>query len=99
VSRLWQQLLLLWGAAIVIGVVLLAFDGWFTRPQKFFWLLPYPTNPRTVWITFWTFFRSRPLLVTTLVVLPVVAVLGTLILVVAHGGRTDVSPHVTRRGR
>ncbi|MFN2566653.1 MAG: hypothetical protein ABR499_16780 [Gemmatimonadaceae bacterium] len=90
-NKLWQQLLLLWGAATVIGIVLLAFDGWFTRPQRFFWLLPYPTSSRTAWITFWTFFRSRPLLVTAVVGLPAVAVVGTLILVVSRAVRTAAS--------
>ena len=83
-NKLWQHLLLLWSASVIVSVVLLALDGWFTSPQKFFWLVPYPTSLRTTWITFWTFFRSRPLLLTAVVVLPVVGVVATLILLVSH---------------
>ncbi len=87
-SRFWRHLVALWGAAIVLAVALLALDGWLLHRQKVFWLLPYPSDVRAVWVTLATMFRDRPLLVTAMAVIPTIAVVGTLILVVSRAAAT-----------
>jgi len=75
---LWKQLLVVWAAALALALLLLALDGWFTRPVKFFWLIPYQSDLRGWLRVLWPTFRSKPLTVGALVLVPAAALLATL---------------------
>ena len=87
-APLWVQLLCVWGAAVVLALVLLALDGWFSRPFKFYWLIPYPAPGLRGWIALlWPALRHRPLSAGGLLLVPTLAVLLTLGLLAARLAR------------
>ena len=71
------QLAVVWGTAVLLAFVLLWLDS--REPYKFFWLIPYPS-----WRA-WApvipeLFRTRPLIATAVIAVPVVTMLVTLAL-------------------
>ena len=80
-APLWQQLLLLWGAALLIASVLLWAET--RQPYKFYWLVPYPS-----WRAWAPIIGElvpvRPLLAMALVGIPAVATLASLALCLAR---------------
>ena len=82
-APLWQHLVVLWIAAIAVSAALIAFDVWRARPRKFFWLIPYP-NLRLLWPTLVAALRAKPILVTGIFLVPLLAVLATVALVSAR---------------
>jgi len=87
VSRapLWLQLLALWGCATVLSAALIIFDLRRSAPYRFFWLVPYP-NVGLMWAVLIRAFREKPLLVTGGLLVPALAVFGTLALLAARLG-------------
>jgi hypothetical protein len=83
-APLWVQLLCVWGAAVVLALLLLALDGWFSRPSKFYWLIPYPSGVRGWLGLVWGAFRARPLTASALLLVPTLAGLVTLLAVAAR---------------
>ena len=80
-TPLWQQLLGIWGAALLLSVLLVWLDT--QRAEKFFWLFPYPSWRRIGPIVR-DLFRLRPLLATALFGVPGLALLATVALCVAR---------------
>jgi hypothetical protein len=81
---LWQELAIVWLAAVLLSAMLLRLDT--RRPYKFFWLIPYPdwrlVTPAVVQI-----FRMRPLSATAVIGIPVAALIISLALCAVHARR------------
>ena len=78
-APVWVQLLCVWGAAVALASLLLLLDGWFIRPVRFYWLIPYPAPGVRGWLALlWTGLRNRPLTVSALLLVPTLATLLTL---------------------
>ena len=76
-APLWQQLLVLWSAALMLVAILLWVES--RRTFKFFWLIPYPTW-RALGRVMIELFRIRPLLATAIFGIPAATLIGTLAL-------------------
>ena len=83
-APLWTQVLGLWGVALAVALVLLLIDRWLLPPRQFYWLIPYPPTAggwlQVLWGALWV----RPLLVSAVALVPLLALLGTLAVIVAR---------------
>jgi hypothetical protein len=95
-APLWAQLLGVWSAAVVLALLLLLLDGWFVRPMRFYWLIPYPAGI-SGWLTLvWGAFRARPLTASAVLLIPTLAALATLVALAARVARPP--GRLARRG-
>jgi hypothetical protein len=76
-APLWAQVLAIWGTAIPVGLLLALLDRWLLPPWRFYWLIPYPPSVWGWLRVFWGALRMRPLLITAVAVVPLLALLGT----------------------
>ena len=88
-----MQVLAIWGAAIAVALLRALLDRWLLPPWRFYWLLPYP--PRlSGWLrVLWGALLARPLLVSAVALVPLLALLGTVAIVAAR-----LVPRRTRSG-
>ena len=84
-ASLWKELLAIWLATLVLSLCLLWID---LADQSFFWLIPVPTL-RTIVPTALSLFEERPLTATALFALPAAAMLGTVVVALAHRGKSS----------
>ena len=78
-APLWKQLVTVWATALVLEVVLFSLQA--RRPFEVFWLLPYP-NWRMLWPSLVALTRAHPLFALSVVVVPVVTLVLTVVLCV-----------------
>ena len=84
-APLWQPLAVLWSATALAASILIWAD--LRRPFKFLGIIPYPPSAPVVWELGVTAFRTRPVLATGVVAVPVLALMATVALCVARGAR------------
>ncbi len=73
----WPQLLRFWLGSLVLAVALLV-AHWRGRPFRFFWIVPYPADLRTVRMLVALIFQKAPLVGVALLLVPVLVLLVTL---------------------
>src|SRR6476620_3948078 len=79
---LWQQLMVVWLGVGAVAAVLL-WNGT-RRPWKFFYILPTASFWRAVPTLVVLLFRTRPVVATAVVALPLAGIVATLALLVAR---------------
>jgi hypothetical protein len=79
-----MQVLAIWGAAIAVALLLALLDRWLLPPWRFYWLLPYPPSLGSGLRVLWGALQARPLFVSAVVLVPLLALLGTIAIVAAR---------------
>ncbi len=76
----WRQLLAMWVATPILAACLLWID--FAVSPEFFWLVPYPMSLGAIVGAAGPLFRERPLMAVAIYVLPLLAVSGSVVLII-----------------